>query len=268
MPDLTPGGGASSSRRRVLALWVALAAQLMFAMDLLIVVVALPRIQKDLGFRTAALTWVPNAFGLACSGLLLRGGRLGNILGQVCVSRLGLYDQFGVDPVDNSRLSVPTRLLVLNTRLPVIAAGSIMDGAGIAAVLDLGAVAAPLGTAFIACPESAADDAYRVALAGPGAYHTSLKSLISGRPARALANRFTGLAAALGDRRSPDCPIAYDAGKALHMAAKAKGEHGFGAQWAGQGHLSRVRCRRPSWSRCCERSGRSVETRLKKGRFA
>ena len=128
-----------------------------------------------------------------------------------------------------------TRLLVLRTRLPVIAAGGIMDGAGIAATLDLGAVAAQLGTAFIACPESAADEAYRAALMGPGAFHTSLTSLISGRPARALANRFTGLAAAIGTLRPPDYPIAYDAGKALHAAAKAKDEHGFGAQWAGQG---------------------------------
>ena len=128
-----------------------------------------------------------------------------------------------------------TRLLVRHSGLPVIAAGGIMDGAGIAAALDLGAVAAQLGTAFIACPESAADDAYRAALAGPGAYHTRLTALISGRPARALANRFTALADAIGDRRLPDYPIAYDAGKALHAAAKEKGEHGFGAQWAGQG---------------------------------
>jgi nitronate monooxygenase len=110
-----------------------------------------------------------------------------------------------------------------------------MDGAGIVAALDLGAVAAQLGTAFIGCPESAADEGYRAALRGRGAYHTLLTSLISGRPARALANRFTGLAGALGDRRPPDYPIAYDAGKALNAAAKAKGEHGFGAHWAGQG---------------------------------
>ena len=37
------------------------------------------------------------------------------------------------------------------------------------------------------------------------------------------------------DGAIPDYPIAYDAGKALHAAAKAKGEYGFGAQWAGQG---------------------------------
>ena len=128
-----------------------------------------------------------------------------------------------------------TRLLGRNTRLPVIAAGGIMDGAGIAAALDLGAVAAQLGTAFVPCPESAADDAYRAALSGPGAWHTTMTTLISGRPARALPNRFTALAREGADRRPPDYPIAYDAGKALHAAAKAYGEPGFGAHWAGQG---------------------------------
>ena len=38
-----------------------------------------------------------------------------------------------------------------------------------------------------------------------------------------------------GERLDPDYPIAYDAGKALHAAAKAAGESGYGAQWAGQG---------------------------------
>ncbi len=145
----------------------------------------------------------------------------------------GMFDP--AIPDDALGIIALTRLLVRETRLPVIAAGGIMDGAGIAAALDLGAVAAQLGTAFVACPESAADDAYRAALAGPGAYHTRMTSLISGRPARALANRFTALADDVGDHRPPDYPIAYDAGKALHAAAKARGEHGFGAQWAGQG---------------------------------
>jgi len=127
-----------------------------------------------------------------------------------------------------------TRLLVTQGRLPVIAAGGIMDGTGINAVLALGAVAAQLGTAFVCCPESAADDAYRAALLGPAAHHTRLTTLISGRPARALSNRFTALGEVLGERCPPDYPIAYDAGKALHAAAKARGEHGFGPQWAGQ----------------------------------
>ena len=128
-----------------------------------------------------------------------------------------------------------TRLLVRSCQVPIIAAGGIMDGADIAEALDLGAVAAQLGTAFIGCPESGADDGYRKALAGPGAQHTTLTSLISGRPARSLANRFTALSQSNDHRPPPDYPIAYDAGKALNAAAKAKGEHGFGAHWAGQG---------------------------------
>ncbi len=142
----------------------------------------------------------------------------------------GIFDPAAPD--DELGTVALTRLLVRETRLPVIAAGGIMDGAGIAAALDLGAVAAQLGTAFVGCPESAADDAYRAALAGPGAYHTRMTAAVSGRPARALANRFTAL---VTDRRPPDYPIAYDAGKALHAAARARSEHGFGAQWAGQG---------------------------------
>jgi nitronate monooxygenase len=128
-----------------------------------------------------------------------------------------------------------TRLFVTGLGVPVIAAGGIMDGAGIAACLTLGASAAQLGTAFIACPESSADAGFRAALIGPGARHTVMTSAISGRPARCLANRFTALGDGVDARSIPDYPIAYDAGKALHAAAKAAGEFGYGAQWAGQG---------------------------------
>ncbi len=68
---------------------------------------------------------------------------------------------------DDSRLDTAslTRLLVRHTDLPIVAAGGIMDGRDIRAAIDLGAVAAQLGTAFIACPESAADAAYRASCA-------------------------------------------------------------------------------------------------------
>jgi nitronate monooxygenase len=128
-----------------------------------------------------------------------------------------------------------TRLLVRELGCPVVAAGGIMDGAGIAAVLRLGASAAQLGTAFVACDESQADAGYRAALKGDAAHHTVMTRAISGRPARSLANRFTALGADVDPREVPDYPIAYDAGKRLHAAGKAKGEFGFGAQWAGQG---------------------------------
>jgi nitronate monooxygenase len=123
------------------------------------------------------------------------------------------------------------RVLVREIQKPIIAAGGIMDGAGIAAALRLGAVAAQLGTAFIACPESSADAGYRAALASDAARHTEMTRAISGRPARCLRNRFTNE----DPEGTPDYPIAYDLGKSLHAAAKAKGEFGWGAQWAGQG---------------------------------
>jgi nitronate monooxygenase len=129
-----------------------------------------------------------------------------------------------------------TRLLVDRLSVPVIAAGGLMDGAGIAAMLDLGAEAAQLGTAFVGCPESSADEAYREALFGPGASATEMTALISGRPARCLPNAFTALKdGPLRGVEPPDYPIAYDAGKALAAAARARGDGGFGAQWAGQG---------------------------------
>jgi nitronate monooxygenase len=128
-----------------------------------------------------------------------------------------------------------TRILASNTTIPIIAAGGIMDGAGIAAALRLGASAAQLGTAFIGCPESSADEGFRAALFGDAANHTTITRAISGRPARSLANRITAWGAAIADDDIPDYPIAYDLGKALHAAAKNAGETGYGAQWAGQG---------------------------------
>jgi nitronate monooxygenase len=123
------------------------------------------------------------------------------------------------------------RLLVRQSRLPIIAAGGIMDGAGINAALALGAAGVQLGTAFVLCPESAANAAYRSALKGEQAGRTAITANISGRPARGLPNRlYSDLGAAL-----PDYPICYDAAKALHAAASAKGCQDFAAQWAGQG---------------------------------
>ncbi len=145
----------------------------------------------------------------------------------------GVFDPAAPDP-QLGTLAL-TRLLVRELSIPVIAAGGIMDGAGIAAALDLGAVAAQMGTAFIASPESSADAYHRAALLGPGAAATEMTQLISGRLARSLPNRFTALKDQLKGVALPDYPIAYDAGKALAAAARAKGEGGFGAQWAGQG---------------------------------
>jgi len=126
------------------------------------------------------------------------------------------------------------RTLVQRTPLPVIAAGGIMDGAGIAAALALGAGAAQLGTAFVLAEESAADAAYRAILQSARARDTQVTSAISGRAARGIANRFIREVGAASAPATPDYPIAYDAGKALHQAAKAAGSSEFAAHWAGQ----------------------------------
>ncbi|WGY66935.1 nitronate monooxygenase [Burkholderia cepacia] len=144
----------------------------------------------------------------------------------------GLFDSTAHD--DRLGTFALTRLIVRECPLPVIAAGGIMDGEGIAAALALGAQAAQLGTAFVACPETSIDDGYRRAILGDAARRTTFTSAISGRIARGIANRLTALGDTPDAPATPTYPIAYDAGKALHAAAKAKGEFGYGAQWAGQ----------------------------------
>jgi nitronate monooxygenase len=138
-----------------------------------------------------------------------------------------------------------TRLLSARCRVPIVAAGGIMDGAGIAAVLALGASAAQLGTAFIGCPESSADDAYRAALASPASAHTVMTRVVSGRPARCLANRFTELAATVDERDVPEYPLAYAAGKALAGPAARRDMARSGRDRA---RRSRASCRPRRWS--------------------
>lgn len=76
-------------------------------------------------------------------------------------------------------------------RLPVLAAGGIMDGRAIRAALTLGAVAAQLGTAFLLCPEAGTHPAHREALASPAAQRTVITRAFSGRAARGIRNRMT-----------------------------------------------------------------------------
>ncbi|MCX4502596.1 MFS transporter [Streptomyces anulatus] len=79
----TPADTATSDRHRGgLALLVIASCQLMVVLDVTIVNIALPHMQKDLGFSTENLSWVVNAYTLTFGGLLLLGGRLGDILGR------------------------------------------------------------------------------------------------------------------------------------------------------------------------------------------
>jgi nitronate monooxygenase len=138
---------------------------------------------------------------------------------------------------EDERLStaVLVRLLARQTRLPIIAAGGIMDGAGIRAALSLGAAGAQLGTAFILCPESAANASYRANLKSERAQVTRLTPVLSGRPARGMVNRLIRHGEAPGSPLPAAYPVAYDATRQLSAAAAQQGNHEFTAQWAGQG---------------------------------
>lgn len=145
----------------------------------------------------------------------------------------GIFDPDGED--ERHSTSVLVSLLVRTTALPVIAAGGIMDGRGIAAVQQLGAAAVQLGTAFILCPESAANGDYRANLKSGRAARTCLTPVLSGRPARGMVNAYITHATAAGSPPPADYPLAYDANKQLCAAASQRGAHDFAAQWAGQG---------------------------------
>ncbi|MET9164584.1 nitronate monooxygenase [Streptomyces cellulosae] len=117
--------------------------------------------------------------------------------------------------------------------IPIVAAGGIMRGAQIAAVLAAGASAAQLGTAFVAAHESGAHALHKQALTNPLFVRTELTRAFSGRPARALVNRFVR-------EHGPYAPAAYP--EVHHLtaplrkaAAKAGDAQGL-ALWAGQGH--------------------------------
>ena len=117
--------------------------------------------------------------------------------------------------------------------LPVIAAGGLMRGGQIAAVLAAGASAAALGTAFLLCPESGAHALHKRAITDPVFARTELTRAFSGRPARGLVNRFMR---EHGRYAPPGYPQVHHLTPPLRTAAAAHGDAQGMALWAGQGH--------------------------------
>lgn len=115
--------------------------------------------------------------------------------------------------------------------LPLVAAGGIMDAAGLDAVLRAGAVAAQLGTAFLRTDQSGAKQLHKDALADPHFTRTRLTRAFTGRQARALENEFV--------RDHPEAPEAYPAvhhlTAPLRAAATAAGDAERLNLWAGTG---------------------------------
>jgi len=125
------------------------------------------------------------------------------------------------------------RLVVRAVKVPVVAAGGIMDGAGIAACLALGAQLAQLGTAFIPCPESGAPQAHKDALLAAREDDSGITEKFSGKPARGLVNRFI---AEMARNNAPQLPFPAQnsvTGRLRQASARA-GRPDFIALWAGQ----------------------------------
>lgn len=139
-------------------------------------------------------------------------------------------------PFENSM--VPTMQFVRDAvkivRVPVIASGGIMDGREIAAALALGAEAVQLGTAFLACPESGAAEAYKQAVLGAKTDRTTITRAFSGRSARGIANEFMQKLAGREDMILP-YPLQNALTRTMRAAAAKRGDTRYLSLWAGQG---------------------------------
>ena len=124
-----------------------------------------------------------------------------------------------------------TRLVVKAVKIPVIAAGGIMDGAGVAAVLALGAQAAQMGTAFIPCPESGASPVHKDALLAAKEDDTRITEKFSGKPARGIVNRFMR---EMADKPQLPFPAQNSVTGKLRAASAKAGTTDCVALWSGQ----------------------------------
>ena len=118
-------------------------------------------------------------------------------------------------------------------KVPVIAAGGIADGRGIAAAFALGASGVQIGTAYLRCPESKVIASARVALAQAHDDSTVITNVMTGRPARGVANRVMREVGPI----SPDAPAFPHSATSLgplKAAAEKLGKVDFTNLWAGQ----------------------------------
>jgi nitronate monooxygenase len=118
-------------------------------------------------------------------------------------------------------------------KVPVIAAGGIADGRGIAAAFALGAAGVQIGSAYLRCPESKVIAPMRVALAQAHDDSTVITNVMTGRPARGLVNRVMREVGPI----SPDAPAYPHSATSLaplKAAAEKLGKVDFTNLWAGQ----------------------------------
>ena len=137
----------------------------------------------------------------------------------------------GFDDGAPGEIGILALLQMIDVDLPLIAAGGIATGRGVAAVLAAGASAAALGTAFMLCPEAATAHAHREAIAGDG--DTALTRAFTGRLARGIVNRWMREHEASAPSAYPDV---HHLTAKIRAAAREQGDADGFHLWAGQTH--------------------------------
>lgn len=147
------------------------------------------------------------------------GGHRGTFLGDVDSGTVGTF------------ALVPQ--IVDAVSLPVIAAGAVADGRGIAAAFALGASGVQIGTAFLACPETEMHPVHRELLLQAAGETTQVTRTISGRPARAIINRYI---TEMNDSGAEPLafPLQYSLSGPLNAASRKRDESDLMVMWAGQ----------------------------------
>jgi nitronate monooxygenase len=119
-----------------------------------------------------------------------------------------------------------------SSSVPVVAAGGIMDGRGLAAALVLGAQGAQMGTAFLPCPESGIHPKYKEAVLKAESEETALTRAFSGKPARGVRNRFIE---EMEEMEVPAFPVQNAYTRDIRAAAAKEDRVELMSLWAGQG---------------------------------
>ena len=167
-----------------------------------------------------ALAWQAAGADFVCAQGAEAGGHRGTFVGKYEDSLIG------------TMALVPQ--VVDAVKVPVIAAGGIMDGRGIAAALMLGASAVQMGTAFLDCVESGIHDSWKQAIRAAGDTSTQVTLAFSGRMARGLENDFMRRMATHG-HEVPAYPVQNALTGAMRAAAGKANLTEYMSLWAGQG---------------------------------
>jgi nitronate monooxygenase len=158
-----------------------------------------------------------------CDGIIAQGFEAGG--------HRGMFLTEGVSTQVGTMALVPQ--VVDAVKVPVIAAGGIADARGIVAAFALGAVAVQIGTAYLRCPEAQISSLHRQGLKVARDEETAITNVFTGRPARAILNRFIREVGPMSDL-APEFPLAAATLAPLRAKLELAGSADFTSLWSGQ----------------------------------